>query len=89
MKHLNSLLAILGLILLIFIITEPQQVTIQQDTTQQITIQKVTAKPITIQQDVLISEPQALQPPIEEDLISEQATEQATEEAEPQHRLHI
>ena len=88
MKHLNSLLAIVGLIFLIFIITEPQQVTTQQDTNQQINIQQVTIKPITIQQDVLTSEPQMLQPPIEEDVLSEQATE-ATEEAEPQHRLHI
>ncbi|MFL0731664.1 MAG: hypothetical protein AB8B35_07580 [Prochlorococcus sp.] len=85
MKHLNSLLAIVGLIFLIFIITEPQQVTTQQDTNQQINIQQVTIKPITIQQDVLTSEPQMLQTPIEEDVLSEQATE----EAEPQHRLHI
>lgn len=85
MKHLNSLLAIVGLIFLIFIITEPQQVTTQQDTNQQINIQQVTTKPTPIQQDVLTSEPQMLQPPIEEDVLSEQATE----EAEPQHRLHI
>lgn len=85
MKHLNSLLAIVGLIFLIFIITEPQQVTTKQDTNQQINIQQVTIKPITIQQDVLTSEPQMLQTPIEEDVLSEQATE----EAEPQHRLHI
>ena len=88
MKHLNSLLAIVGLILLIFIITEPQQATTQQVVTQQVAIQQavtqqvVTQQPATQQVENLTDESELAS--IEEE---PQAEDLANDEVS--HRLHI
>ena len=88
MKHLNSLLAIVGLILLIFIITEPQQATTQQvvtqqEATQQVAIQQVvTQQPATQQVENLTDESELAS--IEEE---PQAEDLANDEVS--HRLHI
>ena len=88
MKHLNSLLAIVGLILLIFIITEPQQATTQQVVTQQVAIQQavtqqvVTQQPATQQVENLTDESELAsteEEPQTEDLANEEVS----------HRLHI
>ncbi|MFL0744464.1 MAG: hypothetical protein AB8A48_09570 [Prochlorococcus sp.] len=78
MKHLNSLLAIVGLILLIFIITEPQQATTQQVVTQQV----VTQQAATQQVENLTDESELAS--IEEE---PQAEDLANDEVS--HRLHI
>lgn len=93
MKHLNSLLAIVGLILLIFIITEPQQATTQQVVTQQVATQQVAIQQAVTQQ-VVKQQPATQQV---ENLTDE--SELASTEEEPQtedlaneevsHRLHI
>ncbi|MFL0735921.1 MAG: hypothetical protein AB8B39_02505 [Prochlorococcus sp.] len=88
MKHLNSLLAIVGLILLIFIITEPQQATTQQVVTQQVATQQVaiqqvvTQQPATQQVENLTDESELAS--IEEE---PQAEDLANDEVS--HRLHI
>ena len=83
MKHLNSLLAIVGLILLIFIITEPQQATTQQVVTQQVVTQQVvTQQPATQQVENLTDESELAS--IEEE---PQAEDLANDEVS--HRLHI
>ncbi len=83
MKHLNSLLAIVGLILLIFIITEPQQATTQQVVTQQVVTQQiVTQQAATQQVENLIDESELAS--IEEE---PQAEDLANDEVS--HRLHI
>ena len=78
MKHLNSLLAIVGLILLIFIITEPQQATTQQVVAQQV----VTQQAATQQVENLTDESELAS--IEEE---PQAEDLANDEVS--HRLHI
>ncbi len=78
MKHLNSLLAIVGLIFLIFIITEPQQATTQQVVTQQV----VTQQAATQQVENLTDESELAS--IEEE---PQAEDLANDEVS--HRLHI
>lgn len=78
MKHLNSLLAIVGLILLIFIITEPQQATTQQVVTQQV----VTQQAATQQVENLTDESELAsieEEPQVEDLANDEVS----------HRLHI
>jgi hypothetical protein len=98
MKHLNSLLAIVGLILLIFIITEPQQATTQQVVTQQVATQQVAIQQAVTQQAVtqqVVTQQPATQQV--ENLTDE--SELASTEEEPQtedraneevsHRLHI
>ena len=83
MKHLNSLLAIVGLILLIFIITEPQQATTQQVATQQVAIQQVVTQQAATQQVENLTDESELAS-IEEE---PQAEDLANDEVS--HRLHI
>ena len=83
MKHLNSLLAIVGLILLIFIITEPQQATTQQVVTQQVVTQQVVTQQAATQQVENLTDESELAS-IEEE---PQAEDTANEEVS--HRLHI
>ena len=83
MKHLNSLLAIVGLILLIFIITEPQQATTQQVVTQQVAIQQVVTQQAATQQVENLTDESELAS-IEEE---PQAEDLANDEVS--HRLHI
>ncbi|HGY5535292.1 MAG TPA: hypothetical protein ACN46O_09095 [Prochlorococcus sp.] len=83
MKHLNSLLAIVGLILLIFIITEPQQATTQQVVTQQVVTQQVVTQQAATQQVENLTDESELAS-IEEE---PQAEDLANDEVS--HRLHI
>ena len=83
MKHLYSLLAIVGLILLIFIITEPQQATTQQVVTQQVVTQQVVTQQAATQQVENLTDESELAS-IEEE---PQAEDLANDEVS--HRLHI
>jgi hypothetical protein len=83
MKHLNSLLAIVGLIFLIFIITEPQQATTQQVVTQQVVTQQVVTQQAATQQVENLTDESELAS-IEEE---PQAEDLANDEVS--HRLHI
>ena len=93
MKHLNSLLAIVGLILLIFIITEPQQATTQQVVTQQEATQQEATQQVAIQQ--VVTQQAATQQvenlTDESDLASIEEEPPAEDPAneEVSHRLHI
>jgi len=88
MKHLNSLLAIVGLILLIFIITEPQQATTQQVVTQQVVTQQVVTQQVVTQQ---AATQQVENLTDESELASIEEEPQAEDLAndEVSHRLHI
>ncbi len=83
MKHLNSLLAIVGLILLIFIITEPQQATTQQVATQQVAIQQVVTQQAATQQVENLTDESELAS------IEEEAPAEDPVNEEVSHRLHI
>ena len=88
MKHLNNLLAIVGLILLIFIITEPQQATTQQVVTQQLATQQVAIQQVVTQQ---AATQQVENLTDESELASIEEEPQAEDLAndEVSHRLHI
>ena len=88
MKHLNSLLAIVGLILLIFIITEPQQATTQQVVIQQVAIQQAVTQQVVTQQ---AATQQVENLTDESELASIEEEPQAEDLAnhEVSHRLHI
>ncbi len=83
MKHLNSLLAIVGLILLIFIITEPQQATTQQVVTQQVVTQQVVTQQAATQQVENLTDESELAS------IEEEPQAEVLANDEVSHRLHI